>query len=89
MRSPVHVRWAKGGVAHLVALTADAIELRSTVPWPPGSRIEGTVEGAAPRTLRVKVHACTRQSEGDFEVRGRPLDLTRETRERLIALMSS
>jgi hypothetical protein len=88
------VNWAKGGEAHIVSITADAIELRSTVPAPPGSRLEGTVGGkgeasgqGAAMVLRVKVHASRREGEVDFVVRGRPLDLTREGRQRLEAMV--
>jgi len=63
-----------------VAIDAQAIVLRSTVPSPPGSRIEGTVLAARPATLRIKVHASSKQPEGDFVLQGRPLDLSRETR---------
>lgn len=86
--SLAHVRWSKGGEASIVSITRDAIVLRSSVPWPPGSRVEGTLEGASPATLRVKVHASKRQPEGDFTVRGRPVDLPRETLQRIEALVA-
>ena len=78
------VRWAGGGRAQVVSLDAKAIVLRSTVPSPPGSRIEGTLDGEPPAILRVKVHASKKQAEGDFVLEGRPLDMPRETRERLV-----
>ena len=81
------VRWARGGEARIVSIDAQAIVLRSTVPSPPGSRIEGTVLGATPATLRVKVHASKKQPEGDFVLEGRPLDLPRELRERIDGLV--
>ena len=80
-----HVRWARGGEARVSAITADAIVLRSTVPSPPGSRIEGRLEGEPPATVRVKIHASKRQPEGDFVLEGRLLDATREVRARLEA----
>ena len=80
-----HVRWTKGGEARVQTLAADAIVLRSTVPSPPGSRIEGRLEGEPPATVRVKVHASRRQPEGDFVLEGRLLDATREVRARLVA----
>jgi hypothetical protein len=85
-----HLRWAGGGEARVVSIAAQAIVLRSTVPSPPGSRIEGTLLGAAgakAATLRVKVHGSRRQPEGDFVLEGRPLDLPRETRELLEAMV--
>jgi hypothetical protein len=84
-----HVRWARGGEACVVSLDAQTIALRSTVPSPPGSRVEGTLDGDPPATLRVKIHASRRQAEGDFLLEGRPLDLARETRERITRLLAA
>ncbi len=83
-----HVRWAAGGEARILAIRADAISLDSTVPSPPGSRIEGEVLGVGPRAtrLRVKIHASRRQPDGRFVLEGRPLDLSREAREVLESL---
>ncbi len=64
-------------------MAADKITLRSTCPSPPGSRIEGAVEGQRQVTLRVKVHACRRQADGAFVLEGRAIDLTRADREAL------
>jgi len=83
----VHIRWTRGGEARIVSMGPAAILLRSTVPAPPGSRIEGTLEGPVPATLRLKVHSSRRQSEGDFLIEGRPVDLTREIRLELDALV--
>jgi hypothetical protein len=77
------VRWSAGGEARILAIRADAITLDSTVPSPPGSRIEGAVvggEGGAPARLRIKVHASKRQPDGRFLLEGRPLDLSHEAR---------
>lgn len=82
----VHVVWAKGGAARVVSVAVDAIVLRSTVPAPPGSRVEGRLDGDPPAPVRVKVHASKRQAEGDFVLEGRLLDATRELRARLEAL---
>jgi hypothetical protein len=84
-----HVRWAKGGEARVATIAVDAIVLRSTVPSPPGSRIEGALEGEPPATVRVKVHASKRQPEGDFLIEGRLLDATREVRARLAIAASA
>jgi hypothetical protein len=78
------VTWANGGEALVTAIAADAIELRSTVPWPPGSRVEGAVQGPGPAILlRVKVHSSRRAGERDYALQGRPIDLPREARERI------
>ncbi len=76
------VTWATGGEASVVSLGPKTIVVRSTVSSPPGSRLEGTLVGepAAPAHLKVKVHGCKRQPEGDFLIEGRPVDLTREVR---------
>ncbi|HEX4446903.1 MAG TPA: hypothetical protein VH044_09210 [Polyangiaceae bacterium] len=81
-----HLVWAKGGEARIVRVSGEAITLRSTVPSPPGSRIEGLLAGEPPSPLRVKVHASRRQPEGDFVLEGRLLDITRDLRARLEAL---
>ena len=81
--------WSRGGEAELASVVGDAIVLRSTVPSPPGSRIEGTFDaapGSPPLRLRLKVHGCLRGPGGGFSLRGRPLDLTRSDRARLEAL---
>lgn len=85
----LRVRWARGGEARVVAIDAQAIALRSTVPSPPGSRIEGTLATEPPAAIRVKVHASKKQAEGDYVLEGRPLDLPKETRERLEAALKA
>jgi hypothetical protein len=74
------LQWSEGGEATVLAASADAIRLRSTIPSPPGSRITGTLEGAAGAVVRVKIHGCKRQEDGSFLLEGRPLDLTRDVR---------
>jgi hypothetical protein len=41
--------------------------------------------GGAPAgvRVRVKVHACRKQPEGDYRVEGRPIDMARAVRERI------
>jgi hypothetical protein len=84
-----HLVWAKGGEARVVRVVADAVTLRSTIPSPPGSRIEGLLAGDPPAPLRVKVHASRRQADGDFILEGRLLDITRDLRARLEALATA
>lgn len=83
------VLWQKGGEAEIVAIAIDKVSLLSTIPSPPGSRIDGALamdplEGTTevPR-LRVKVHGCKKEPDGRFRIEGRPLDLTRALLERL------
>jgi hypothetical protein len=79
-----HLAWAKGGTAQVVSIANDAIVLLSSVPSPPGSRLEGRLEGDA--TVRVKIHGSKRQADGAFVLEGRVLDVTREVRARLEGL---
>jgi hypothetical protein len=81
------IRWTHGGDARVLSIYAHAIALCSTVPSPPGSRIEGTLDGDPPARLRMKVHSSRKQEDGTFLLEGRPLDLPRSTRERLDALL--
>jgi hypothetical protein len=73
---------SKSGEAELVAFDGELIQLLSTIPSPPGSRLEGSF---GTMTLRVKVHQCERQADGRFELRGRAFDFVRETRDALLA----
>jgi hypothetical protein len=77
------VRWDKGGEASVVSCSAGAVVLRSSVPSPPGSRIEGVLTGEPPARVKVKVHSSKKQPEGDYLLEGRTVDATREVRERL------
>ncbi len=81
--SGARIGWTKGGEAVVVALKDDAITLRSTIPSPPGSRIEGAMASGAPDAVRVKIHSSKRQEDGAFVLEGRVLDMTRALRERL------
>jgi hypothetical protein len=84
-----HLRWQKGGEARVLAATADVVTLESTTPSPPGSRIDGVLLGGSRRTVRVKVHGSRREESGRFRIDGRPIDLTKEAREELAALVAS
>ncbi len=75
------IKWTKGGEGKLETLTGEAATLRSTIPSPPGSRLEGTLEDGT--TVRVKIHGCKKQEDGSFQLQGRMIDLTKVLRERL------
>jgi hypothetical protein len=83
-----HIRWAKGGEAHVTRVEGDAIVLRSSIPSPPGSRIDGDILVGEPGKMRVKIHGSKRQEDGSFVLEGRLIDATRETREHLKSLAS-
>ncbi len=75
--------WQKGGTAAVESLAGDAIVIRSTIPSPPGSRIDGQLvgqNGESGPTLRVKIHSSKKQSDGSFVLEGRALDMTRQVR---------
>ena len=76
--SGVRIDWTKGGQATVISLVDDAIALRSSIPSPPGSRIEGKTEGG--EAVRVKIHSSKRQEDGSFVLEGRALDMTRAVR---------
>jgi hypothetical protein len=76
------IAWTKGGEAEVVSLKDDAVVLRSTVPSPPGSRIEGALADGG-GAVRVKIHSSKKQDDGAFVLEGRMLDMTRGLREKL------
>ncbi|MEO6418250.1 MAG: hypothetical protein ABIP39_02515 [Polyangiaceae bacterium] len=78
--------WEKGGVARVLRIDANTIALESSIPSPPGSRISGALVSDPTATLRVKIHVSKKQEDGTFLLEGRPIDLTRELREKLMAL---
>lgn len=84
-----HITWAKGGEAWVASSKDDAIALLSTIPSPPGSRLEGTLaavgEGALPAPIKVKIHRSKRQDDGRFVLEGRLVDFTRAVRDRVAA----
>jgi hypothetical protein len=80
------ITWSRGGSASIVSIASDAVVLRSTVPSPPGSRIEGAALGEA---VRFKVHSSKKQDDGSFVIEGRPIDLSKALREKLEAIAES
>jgi hypothetical protein len=81
----VHVDWDREGGAQIVSVTGDSVLLRSSVPSPPGSLLQGTLRPGGER-LRFKVRGAKRREEGDFLLDARAVDATRAIRERLEAL---
>ena len=87
----VKIRWAKGGEAKLLALDPSTVRLWSSIPSPPGSRIEGTTDEDTPAVIKVKIHVSRALPEaqgGGFLLEGRPLDLPKEVRDRLARSLS-
>jgi len=81
-----HVTWVKGGTASFLAATDDAVTLRSSIPSPPGSRLDGVLV-AGPVDVRIKVHRSKREEDGSFTIHGRLIDATRELRGRIASLV--
>ncbi len=82
------VAWDGGGRGRVVSLEGDAIVVRSDKPFAPGSRPSGAL-GVSGK-LRMKTHRCQRIDQSDgmtFTLEGRPLDLTRDERLALLALL--
>jgi hypothetical protein len=82
------VRLARGDDATIVKLAGESISLLATISAPPGASLEGTIDlrGGAP--LRVKVHGSKKQPDGNFLIDGRCVDMTRELRQELEALVT-
>jgi hypothetical protein len=92
-----HVAWVKGGTAAFVSVADDVVTLRSSIPSPPGSRLEGVLlaEGgaqeqaeAAPAKVSVKVHGSKLELDGSFTLKGRLLEATRALRARVAGLVA-
>jgi len=83
-----HLEWSKGGSASLLTVTADAVTLRSTIPSPPGSRLEATLLGDPPVSVKIKVHGSKLEADGSFTLKGRVLEATRALRTRLATLVA-
>jgi hypothetical protein len=87
-RRACFIRWRRGGDAEIVALSANAIELRSSVSWPPGAPVEGVLKfdgtEEAPIPVRVKVYSCRSDPGSGYLVKGRALDMSRGLRQRIL-----
>ncbi len=85
------VVWQKGGEARVLAVVGEAVTLASTIPSPPGSRIDGTLDPSG-QAFRIKIHSSKRTEEGGqirFILQGRAIDLTREGRATLTAMIAT
>lgn len=78
--------WAKGGTASFLSAEGENVTLRSSIPSPPGSRLDATFTDEPRTALRVKVHGSKKEEDGSFTLKGRLVDATRETRERVHSL---
>jgi hypothetical protein len=85
----VHLAWTKGGTASFLTVADDAVTLRSTIPSPPGSRLEATLASDPPVPVKIKIHGSKLEPDGSFTLKGRLLDANRALRDRLATLVSS
>lgn len=75
-----HLTWERGGTATILSVQDDALTLRSSIPSPPGSRLQGMLQNDERVRLKIKIHSSKREHEGVFFLTGRLLEATRETR---------
>jgi hypothetical protein len=72
----------------LLALSSERARIVSPSAAPPGARIDASLEVDPSMRLRIKVHSARRlDNRPGFLIEGRPLDLPRETRERIAKLL--
>ena len=74
---------ARGGTARLVSTDGESVTVLSSVSAPPGTPLEGELEGTS---YRIKVRACRRTDEDPdlpFRIEGRFQNLSRAQRERV------
>lgn len=83
------IAWAKGGTATFLSAEGESVVLRSSIPSPPGSRLEATFVDEPKTALRIKVHGSKKEEDGSFTIKGRLVDATRETRERVHGLAAA
>jgi hypothetical protein len=86
--SGAHLAWTKGGTATLLTIAQDTVTLRSSIPSPPGARLEATLVADPTVALKIKMHGSKLQPDGSFMLKGRVLEATRALRERLAALVA-
>jgi hypothetical protein len=82
-----HLRWTRGGEATLVSMDGDMVKLVSTVPWPPGARMDAELVHSPGVLVKIKMHGSRKREDGTFDVDGRAFDMTREVRAKLLALV--
>lgn len=83
-----HVAWTKGGTASFLTVVDDAVTLRSTIPSPPGSRLDGSLASEPPVAVRVKIHGSKLEADGSFTLKGRLLEANRALRDRVALLVA-
>jgi hypothetical protein len=83
-----HLLWAKGGTASFLTIAMDAVTLRSSIPSPPGARLEATLASEPSVSVTIKIHGSKLQPDGSFTLKGRLLEATRALRARIADLVT-
>ena len=83
-----HLAWVKGGTADFSSVVDDVVELRSTIPIPPGARVDAMTEAEPKVPVTVKSYGSRRDADGTFLIKGRLLVANRELRDRLAGLVA-
>ena len=83
-----HLAWSKGGTASVLTVSDDTVSLKSSIPSPPGSRLEATLVGEPPVTVKIKIFGSKLEPDGSFTLKGRVLEATRALRTRLATLVA-
>ena len=76
--------WRRGGQGRLLQTDGDLVSVLSSLACPPGTPLEGDLEGSM---FRIKVRSCRKcdeDAELPFRIEGRFQNLTREQRARLV-----
>ncbi|MGE0327899.1 MAG: hypothetical protein AB7S68_36650 [Polyangiaceae bacterium] len=81
--SALELSWLKGGEGKLVESDGNFAKISSSIPSPPGSTLEGNVDGTH-GVFAVKVKNCKKQPDGRFLLDGKWVNLTREQRARIL-----
>ncbi len=84
-----HVTFLKGGTASFLLVADDAVTLRSTIPSPPGSRLEATLVSEPPLAVKIKIHGSKLDPDGTFTLRGKLLEANRGLRDRIASLVAA
>lgn len=75
--------WRRGGQGRVLDTDGDLVSLLSSLAAPPGTPLEGELEGCV---FRIKVRSCRKcDTDGElpFRIEGRFQNLTREQRARV------
>jgi hypothetical protein len=78
-----HLTWVKGGHAEIVRVEGDTLTLRSTIPTPPGARVEALLTDEPQTKVMLKSHGTRRDADGSFSLTARLIDANRALRDRL------